>query len=383
MNKEWLTQGLIDLEAQGMRRHLRLCSSAQSRRCVMDNKNVLNFCSNNYLGLADDPRLIQAASQAMDQNGFGAGASRLVCGNMGPHEDLEAALACFKGTPAALVFNSGYAANTGIIPALFGRGDIIFSDRLNHASIVDGIILSRAHFKRYPHADMQALEDGLKAAGGHQKKLIVSDTVFSMDGDTAPLKEIVALAKRYGAWVMADEAHGFGVLGENGGGLVEEMGLGARIDIQMGTLSKAAGCFGAYACGSREICDYLLNHARSFIYTTALPPALAAAAQRAVGIIRDEPERRRKLKENADYVRQGLQRKGFDTLNSTTPIIPVLVKDAFKAMEFSKRLLEKGVFVQAIRPPAVPVNGARLRITVMATHAKEDLDCLLNSMGRL
>ncbi len=374
---------LEELGHKGLRRSLRTLSSSQSRECIVDGRKVLNFCSNNYLGLADDPRLVQAAVDAMAQYGLGSGASRLVCGNMSSHEEFEAAIAGLKKTESALLFNSGHAANTGIIPALFGRDDIIFSDKLNHASIIDGIVLSRAEFKRYAHADMQALEEGLKGAAGHKKKLIVTDSVFSMDGDVAPLKEIVALARRYGAQVMVDEAHGFGVLGKNGGGLVEELGLGADIDIQMGTLSKAAGCFGAYVCGSKALRDYLINHARSLIYTTSLPPAMAAAAQCSVGIITHEPERRAKLKVNADYLRAGLKAQGFDTLDSTTPIIPVLVKDADRAVGMSKHLLEQGVFVQAIRPPTVPVNTARLRITVMATHTEEDLGQLLDAMKKL
>ncbi|MBI4308895.1 MAG: 8-amino-7-oxononanoate synthase [Candidatus Omnitrophica bacterium] len=385
MNQDWLTDHLEDLQQKNLRRHLRTCSSPQSSRTTIDGKEVINFCSNDYLGLANDPRLYSAASRAMAQYGFGAGASRLVCGNMAPHEELETALADLKKTQSALVFNSGYAANTGAISALFGRGDIIFADKFNHASIVDGIILSRAEFKRYPHGDMQALEEALKQSTGYKKRLIVTDSVFSMDGDAAPLNTIVALARRYDAWVMVDEAHAFGVLGENGGGLAEAMGLGADIDIQMGTLSKAAGCLGAYVCGGKELREYLINHARSFIYTTAMPPALAAAARCAVGIIGgpEGQQRREQLKSNAGYIRTGLKALGFDTMNSNTPIIPVLVKNAARAVAMSGRLLEQNIFVQAMRPPTVPVYAARLRVTVTATHTKEDLDCLLEGMKSL
>lgn len=383
---DWVVEDLQTLEKQGLRRRLRQVQGRQSRTIFVDGKEVLNFCSNNYLGLADDARLVKAAAEAMGKYGFGSGASRLVCGNMTPHEELERALAELKHTESGLVFNSGYSANTGIIPALFGRNDSIFSDRLNHASIVDGIILSRAGYKRYPHLDLQALEEGLKQSSASQRRLIVTDTVFSMDGDTAPLKEIVELARRYEAWVMVDEAHGFGVLGHNGAGLAEELGVSDQIDIQMGTLSKAAGCFGAYACGRGELRDYLLNHARSFIYTTAIPPAWAAAAQQALNIIQDPvegPQRRQALKTNADYLRSQLKTLGFDTMNSTTPIIPIIVKEAQTAVDMSRRLFEQGIFVQAIRPPTVPLNTARLRVTVMSTHTQDDLDHFLACMKGL
>ena len=373
----YIENDLKDLESQAMLRVLRPMQSAQSREIVIDGKKVLNFCSNNYLGLADDHRIIAAAKEAMDQRGFGSGASRLVCGSMDEHHQLEEKIARMKNTQAALLFSSGYMANTGIIPALFDRQDIIFSDRLNHASIIDGIILSRAEFKRYAHNDMQSLEELLKGSGGFKKRLIVTDTVFSMDGDTARLKDIVALARRYEAYVMVDEAHAFGVFGKTGAGLVEQEGLSGQIDIQMGTLSKAAGCFGAYVAGSKLLCDYLINHARSFIYTTSLPPALAAAASRAIDIIQEEGKLRQQVIENANYLRRGLKDQGFDTLNSSTPIIPVVLKEAAQALAVSKQLLAQGIFVQAIRPPTVPENTARLRVTVMATHTREDLDKLV------
>ncbi len=358
-------------------------ASPQAKKIVLNGKQVLNFCSNNYLGLADDERIKRAAVTAINEDGFGSGASRLVCGTMSEHVKLEKKLAGFKRTEGALVFSSGYMANTGIISALVGREDVVFSDKLNHASIVDGIILSRAQLKRYAHNDMQALEGAFKTCGPCKKRLIVTDTVFSMDGDVAPLKDIVQLASRYGAMVMVDEAHAFGVLGEHGSGLIEQEGLGDQVDVQMGTLSKAAGCFGAYVCGPKVLCDYLINHSRSFIYTTAMPPACAAAASMAVDIIGQDKQRRRQVLANADYLRRGLKKSGFDTMNSTTPIVPILFKDSLKALEASKRLLEQGVFVQAIRPPTVPVNTARLRATVMATHTQEDLDLFLDCIKEL
>ena len=376
----FLENNLKELESQAMLRGLRPLHSAQSREIIIDGKKVLNFCSNNYLGLADDGRIIDAAKKALDKRGFGAGASRLVCGSTDEHHKLEEKIAKMKKTQAALVFSSGYMANTGIIPALFDREDIVFSDRLNHASIIDGILLSRAELKRYAHNDMQSLEGALQNSTGFKKRLIVTDTVFSMDGDTALLKEILNLAKRYEAYVMVDEAHAFGIFGNSGAGLVEQEGLSDQVDIQMGTFSKAAGCFGAYVAGSKVLCDYLVNHARSFIYTTAMPPALAAAASMAIDIIQEDDKRRKQVLENAHYIRSGLKALGFDTMSSTTPIIPVGLKDPAQALKVSKYLFEQGIFVQAIRPPTVPVNTARLRVTVMATHTQEDLDKFLNCM---
>lgn len=366
-----------------MRRRLRTVEGPQSREICLEGRQVINFSSNDYLGLANDSRIKQAAIKAIEEQGFGSGASRLICGTNTEHLVLEQRIADIKHTESALVFSSGYMANTGIIPALCGREDIILCDKLNHASILDGILLSRAELKRYAHNDMQALEKELKAAANYKKRLIVTDTVFSMDGDRADLKAIVELARRYDAWVMTDEAHGFGVLGAHGGGLVEELGLSEQIDIQMGTLSKAAGCMGAYVAGSRQLREYLINHARSFIYTTAMPPSAAAAASKAVEIIQEEPVRRQKVLASAAYIRQELQLMGFDTMNSTTPIIPILMKDASRVMEASARLLEQGILAVAIRPPTVPVNTARLRLTVSAAHTREDIGRLLTAMKDL
>lgn len=368
------------MEALGLRRSLKNLDSPQGREIVLNGQMVLNFSSNDYLGLANDDRIKAAAFEAIEQYGVGAGASRLICGNMAVHEKLEEELAYFKNTESALVFSSGYMANTGIISALMGRDDIVLSDKLNHASIIDGIILSRAQLRRYPHADMRALEDILKTFSLAKRKLIVTDTVFSMDGDKAPLKEIVDLARSYEAMVMVDEAHATGVLGAHGGGLVQELGLQGQVDIQMGTLSKAAGCFGAYVCGTKILREYLINKSREFIYTTAMPPALARASCVALQIIRQDDQLRRKLQDNADYMLCALKAMGFDTMNSTTPIIPLLVKDPVRAVELSGHLLKHGIFVQAIRPPTVPANTARLRIAVTAAHTRGDLDKLLNAL---
>jgi 8-amino-7-oxononanoate synthase len=383
MNLSYLQKELQALEASGTCRTLKTVASPQGREIIINNKRVLNFSCNDYLGLANDERIKKAMLEAIEAFGVGTGASRLICGNMIPHRELEEELAHFKNTECALVYSSGYMANTGIVPALMDRRSIVLSDKLNHASIVDGIILSRARLVRYPHADMQALREILKGLPAHTQKLIVTDTVFSMDGDKAPLKEIVDLARSYEAMVMVDEAHAFGVLGLKGSGLVEELGLGIDVDIQMGTLSKAAGCFGAYVCGTRILREYLINKSRSFIYTTAMPAALAQAARTALRIILEAGQLRRSLQENAETLRTKLQAMGFCTMASSTPIIPILVKDPLEAVAMSKRLLQQGIFVQAIRPPTVPLGTSRLRLTVIATHTQEDLEQLLNALRAL
>jgi 8-amino-7-oxononanoate synthase len=380
MNISFLEKELQYLESSGIYRKLKTVDSPQGREITLGGQRVLNFCSNDYLGLANDEHIKAAALEAIKEYGLGTGASRLICGNMNPHEKLETELAQLKNAESALVYSSGYMANTGIIPALMDRHGVVLSDKLNHASIIDGIILSRAKLVRYPHADVQALKEMLKNIPAAQHKLIVTDSVFSMDGDKAPLKEIVDLARRYEAMVMVDEAHAFGVLGKQGSGLVEELALEGMVDIQMGTLSKAAGCFGAYVCGAKILREYLINKSRSFIYTTAMPSLIAQAARRALQIIRQGVQLRGQLQDNADYLRTKLHDLGFDTMNSTTPIIPILVKDPQRALEISRRLLLKGIFLQAIRPPTVPVGTSRLRLTVMATHTQDDLDRLLTAL---
>lgn len=378
MIETFIDQTLLELTQRGLKRKIRTIEGRQNREITIDGRKVLNFCSNNYLGLADDPRLGAAATASIVAEGFGAGASRLVCGNFSSHQKLEDCIAKFKGTERALLFNTGYIANMGIISSLYGRGDMIFSDKLNHASIIDGILLSGAEYKRYAHADMESLAAMLKAAPESVKKLIITDSVFSMDGDIAPLPAIVALAKKYSAAVMVDEAHGLGVLGRNGKGAVEHFGLEGQVDIQMGTFSKAAGSFGAYCCGSARLIDFLINKARSFIYTTGLPPNVAAASLKGLEIIVKEPQRREKMWENTKFITNGLKEMGFDTLNTQTPIIPIVVKDSSLSVDFSEKLLAAGIFVSAIRPPTVSANTARLRVTVMATHTTEDLNRLLS-----
>ena len=374
---------LDDLGAKGLRRSLRGLQGMQDRTVRMGGKAYLNFCSNNYLGLAADVRLREAAEASLRRSGVGAGASRLVCGTLSEHKALEKRLAAFKGAEHCVLFNCGYMANIGIIASLFGRGDMILSDRLNHASILDGILLSRADFRRYPHCDMGALERLLRQARGRGTTAVITETVFSMDGDVAPLDQIVRLAKQHDAVVMVDEAHAAGVFGAGGRGAAEHFGCGRDLDVQMGTLSKAFGSFGAYVCGSFGVMDYIVNRARSFIYTTALPPAVAAASLKALDIIETEPGLRDALWRNASRVRGALREAGFNTLRSASPIIPVVVGDGIRTRAFSERLMEQGILIAAIRPPTVPENTARLRVTVTASHTPDDLEYLLKTMTRI
>ena len=363
------------LRAEGLYRSMRIIYGAQGSRVELDGRQVLLLCSNNYLGLADHPALKRASAEGSSL-GTGSGASRLVSGTMELHARLEARIACFKGTERALLFNSGYAANTGIISALVGRGDAIFSDRLNHASIVDGARLSRAGFFRYPHRDMDALDKMLEQKGGKGRRLIVTDGVFSMDGDIAPLEKLVQLARRHGALLMVDDAHGCGVLGSTGRGSAELCGVLDGIDIQMGTLGKGFGSFGAYAAASAEICDYLVNKSRSFIFSTSLPPAVLAASLAAIDLV-DSPEGaqlRGRLASNLALFKGKLTASGFQTMGSETQIVPIFVGPAQATMEFSRQLLEQGLFVQGIRPPTVPAGSCRLRCTIMATHEATDLE---------
>jgi glycine C-acetyltransferase len=375
---------LNELREEGLFRSMRLINGAQSGRVVMDGREVLLLCSNDYLGLSGHPAVKEAAIRAVERYGTGSGASRLVCGNMEPHRELEGRIAAFKGTEAALLFNSGYGANTGIIPAIVGRGDVVFSDRLNHASIVDGALLSRARLVRYPHNDVTALARVMAETETTGRRLIVTDGVFSMDGDLARLAELVALKGEFGALLMVDDAHGTGVLGERGRGSAELCRVMAEIDIHMGTFGKALGSFGAYGAASREIVDYLVNRARSFIFSTALPPAVASASIAALDLVDSEEgiELRKRVTDNSAFFRSTLRACGFNTMGSESQIIPLFVGDAGPTMEFSRLLLEEGIFVQGIRPPTVPAGSCRLRCTVMATHTVEDLSWAAEIMAK-
>ncbi len=371
----FIQQELDSLRHRGLYRSMRLVEGAQKGRVVVDGREVLLLCSNNYLGLADHPRLKEAAIRAVETWGVGSGAARLVSGNMSLHRQLEERLAEFKGTEAAILFNNGYSANLGIISALVGRGDTIYSDRLNHASIVDGALLSRAKFLRYPHNDVDGLRRLIETNRGSGRQLIVTDGVFSMDGDMARLRELADLKEESDALLMVDDAHGTAVLGEHGRGSVELSGVPGRVDIQMGTLGKGLGSFGAYVAGSLELIEYLRNRARSFVFSTSLPPAVLAASLAAIELVSspEGAELRQRLAANTALFSRALTGSGFDTLGSTTQIVPVLVGGAEQVMEFSRRLLEEGVFVQGIRPPTVPVGSCRLRCTVMATHDPDEL----------
>lgn len=379
-----IARELDRLREQGLYRTMPRIEGGQNSWVVLDGKKVLLLCSNNYLGLADHPNLKEAAIRAVEKYGVGSGASRLVSGTMELHASLEERIASFKGTERALLFNSGYAANTGVIPALAQKGDILYCDKLNHASIVDGCLLSRAQLVRYPHNDMAVLRRRLAEYRGKGRSIIITDGVFSMDGDMANLPELVALKKEFGALLMVDDAHGTGVLGPNGRGTAEHFGLQSEIDITMGTLGKALGGFGAYIAGSKEIVEYLVNKARSFIFSTSLPPAVLAAASAAFDIVDSSTgaDLRRSLAGNAAFLRNSLREAGFDTLGSETQILPVFVGEAQNTMEFSRALLDEGVFVQGIRPPTVPVGSSRLRCTLMATHEQAELQNVVNAMCR-
>jgi 8-amino-7-oxononanoate synthase len=369
---------LEEIRSRGLFRTTRLISGRQSARVTCNGHDVLLLCSNNYLGLADHPALATASIAAIEQYGTSSGASRLVSGTMELHERLESAVASFKRREAALLFNSGHAANTGIIPALVGRGDVVFSDRLNHASIIDGIMLSGARLVRYPHNDHLQLATLMdEYVKGHAKGccLIVSDGVFSMDGDIAPLAELSRLKQRHGALLMIDDAHGCGVLGERGRGSAELLGVGNDVDIQMGTFGKALGSFGAYAAVSAEMRELLINRARSFIFSTSLPPSVLAASLAAVELVQttEGDELREQLRANSRFFRSGLAEAGFRIPDGSTQIVPIVIGSAITTMQFSDALLAEGFFAQGIRPPTVPAGTSRLRFTLMATHTQAEL----------
>lgn len=376
---------LQKLQERGLYRATRSIRGAQGARVILDDRDVVMLCSNNYLGLASHPALAAASLQAVSEFGTSSAASRLVSGTMELHEQLEEAVARFKRTESALLFNSGYAANTGIIPTLVGRGDTVFSDRLNHASIVDGILLSRARMIRYPHTDMEALARLLATERGTGRCLIVTDGVFSMDGDQAPLQELVALKQRHGALLMVDDAHGTGVLGERGAGTAEQQGVMGDIDIQMGTFGKALGSFGAYGAMSRQMRDLCINKARSFIFSTSLPPAVLAASLAALELVSSTEGQRLRATgvAHGHYFRNALRSAGFTVPLGESPIIPVMIGEAQRTMECSAALLHEGFFVQGIRPPTVPAGSSRLRCTVMATHCRDDLERAVAALVRM
>ncbi len=376
---DFIEEELKEIKGKGLYRSLRLIEGEQGPEVSLEGKRVVMLCSNNYLGLANHPRLKEAAIEAVKKYGIGSGASRLISGNMELHEELERKIAGFKYTEAALAFSSGYFCNIGVIDCLMGKGDLILSDEFNHASIVDGCRLSRAQVRIYPHKDLNVLEEELKRLKGYRRKLIVTDGVFSMDGDLAPLPEIVELANKYEAMTMVDEAHATGVMGEGGRGCVEYFGLEGKIDIQMGTLGKALGCSGAYVAGERELIDYLINRARSFIFTTALPPPVCAAAIAAIDIVTQDHQLRNRLWENTKFFREGLSQTELPVGKSETPIIPIVIGESSTTMRMCEILLQRGIYAQGIRPPTVPEGSSRIRTTVMATHNREHLNRALDA----
>ena len=363
---------LEELRGKGLFRRLRLIDGPQGARVLLDGRPVMLLCSNNYLGLADHARVRGAAAEAAMRWGTGAGASRLISGNMTLHRHLEGKLAEFERTESALLFGSGYLANTGVISALAGRGDVVYSDELNHASIIDGCRLSRAETFVYRHGDAEHLAWGMRERRG-RRGLIVTDGVFSMDGDLAPLPALVRLARDNGARLMVDEAHGTGALGPGGRGAAAELGVAGDVDVIVGTLGKALGGYGAYACASHEVIDWLVNTSRPFIFSTAPPPPSVAAAAAALALIDAHPERVGRLQRNARLLRDALAAEGLEVGPTQSQIVPVIVGDARLTMEMCERVLERGVFAQGIRPPTVPEGSSRLRITVMASHTKSEL----------
>ncbi|MEJ2091732.1 MAG: 8-amino-7-oxononanoate synthase [Syntrophobacterales bacterium] len=370
---ENLARELENLTTQDLRRSLTVVEEAlPGCRVRVDGRVLLNLSSNDYLGLSQEPRLIAAAREAAARWGVGAGASRLVVGHLALHEEVEARLAEFKGTEAAVIFSTGYMANLGTISALVGPGDTVFCDRLNHASIYDGIKLSGAGLARFPHRDLNRLEALLQKAGTG-RRFIITDSVFSVDGDLAPLQDLVELKDRYGACLMIDEAHATGVLGPRGAGLAAALGLTQRVEVHMGTFSKALGSLGGFVAGDRRLIDYLHNRARSFIYSTAMPPPVLGAIAAALDIVTQEPERRWYLLAEAERFRHTLTQAGFDILGSETQIVPVLAGENARTLRFAARLRERGLMAVALRPPTVPPGRSRVRFSLSAAHTPEDL----------
>jgi 8-amino-7-oxononanoate synthase len=363
---------LSELDAVGLYRHTRLVSGPQGPHVLLDGKPVLMLSSNNYLGLADHPCVREAAADAAMRWGVGAGASRLVSGTMTIHRRLEERLAEFKGRESALVFGSGFLANAGVIAALARPGDVVFSDELNHASIIDGCRLSRAEVFVYDHLDIEHLAWGIRQAEG-RGALIATDSVFSMDGDVAPLEELVELARRHRIRMLVDEAHGTGALGPGGRGALAEAGLEHEVDLIVGTLGKALGSYGAFVACDREMSEFLLNTARTFIFSTALPPPAAAGALAALELLETRPELVTRLRANSAALRDALADEGFDVSRSRTQIMPLVLGDPEGTVEACEHALERGLFAQAIRPPTVPPMTSRLRVAVMATHRASEL----------
>jgi glycine C-acetyltransferase len=382
---QFLEDAMGQIRSEGLYRSLRILAGEQKPHARFDGREVINLSSNNYLGLTTHPKLREAALRAVKELGVGSGSVRTIAGTMDLHMELERRIAAFKKTEASVVFQSGFTANAGTVSAILGKEDLILSDELNHASIIDGARLSRATIKVFPHRDTAALERLLGETKSFPRRLVITDGVFSMDGDIAPMKEIAALARAHGAIMMVDDAHASGVLGRAGRGTVDHFDLHGQVDIQVGTLSKAIGVLGGYVAGSKTLIEYLYHRARPFLFSTSHPPAVAAACLAAFDVLEQEPERIERLWSNTKRLKAGLARLGFDTGMSETPITPIFVGEADLAMRFSDRLFERGVFAQGIGYPTVAKGRARLRTIVTATHTEEELDralSILEDVGR-
>lgn len=371
---EFLKDEIASLKAQNLYSPLPILGDEQKARTIINRKEVINLSSNNYLGFANQPRLRKAAKEAIEKWGFGTGAVRQICGTMPIHMKFEEQLAEYKKTESALVFVAGIAANRGTIQAIMGQEDVIISDQLNHGSIIDGVRLTKCEKKIYPHCDMKGLEQALKESKDFRRRLVVTDGVFSMDGDITPLDQIAELAEKYDAITMVDDAHADGVLGKDGRGTVDHFNVHGKIDIDMGTLSKAFGCLGGYIAGTKELKDYLTQRARSFIFTTSHPPAVVAACMEAIKMVQDEPRHLKNLWENTKYFKEKIKALGFDTGRSQTPITPIIVGESKNALDLSKETFKEGLFVKPIVYPLVAKDKARVRTIVTAIHTKQDLD---------
>ena len=373
---------LDERAAHGLLRNRRTLDTPQSPHITVDGKPYLAFCSNDYLGLASHPQLIAALQQGAQQWGVGAGAAHLVSGHFAPHHDLEKQLAAFVGKPAGLLFSTGYMANLGVVQALVGKGDTVFADKLNHASLNDAMLLSRAETKRYRHGDMAQLAQLLEQTKSG-RKLVITDAVFSMDGDMAPLRDLLALCEQHDAWLYVDDAHGFGVLGEHGRGSLSYFGIASRRVIYMATLGKAAGVSGAFVAAEQAVIDTLINHAHSYVYTTATPPALSVALSQSLQLIAQGEALRTHLKRLVTQLRNGLSDLPWQLMPSATAIQPLLIGDNQQALKLSEGLRERGIWVAAIRPPTVPQGTARLRVTLSAAHNEADVAQLIGALHEL
>ncbi len=379
---EHLQQEIEKWREEGVFRPLTEIASEQGSKVVIRGKEVIQLSSNNYLGLTTHPRLRKAAIEAVEKYGAGTGSVRTIAGTFSMHEQFEEKLAQFKNTEATLVFQSGFTTNAGVIASILSEEDVVISDALNHASIIDGIRLTKAKRRIYQHNDMDDLEKALKESQDARTRLVVTDGVFSMDGDIAPLPDIVALCEKYDALVMVDDAHSSGVLGKNGRGTIDHFGLHGRVHIQVGTLSKAIGVLGGYVAGPKVLRDYLIHRARPFLFSTSHPPAVTAACSAAIDVLQEEPELIERLWDNTRFFKEGLKRLGFDTGESETPITPVIVGEGAKAMALSDALFEEGVYAQGIAYPTVPKDKARVRTIVTAVHTREELSFALDAFER-